>query len=281
MLLYRYFASHAYETLRDKRLRVSRIGSFNDPFEFSFRTVGEMTFEKARDYHRARLDHPGFQEAAKTLFPKLAGNKDKLRKAMVALIPENARKMVETFGQTEQEILMKNQIYANEILRLLCFSDSDVKKEDEILIWSHYASSHTGIRIGFEFPNVTNPFQIVKINYQSERVPIDLTGDLQPGSLDETIKSGLKTKSNAWSYEREYRMLIAPRECVIESGVDGKSSDYWPIKTEWVKRIDFGTRCSDEEKTRIKNVIATNYPHVKCFNAVYHKTDFALDYIAA
>jgi hypothetical protein len=48
MLLHRYFGSHAFETLKEAKLKTSRISGFNDPFEFLINTTGKMTPEQAQ-----------------------------------------------------------------------------------------------------------------------------------------------------------------------------------------------------------------------------------------
>ena len=52
MLLYRYFGSHAFETLKEAKLKTSRISSFNDPFEFLYVSVGKITSEQAKQFVR-------------------------------------------------------------------------------------------------------------------------------------------------------------------------------------------------------------------------------------
>ncbi len=46
MKFYRYFGSHAYETLLEKKMLVSRLSKFNDPFEFLFRSGGVMAVQR-------------------------------------------------------------------------------------------------------------------------------------------------------------------------------------------------------------------------------------------
>jgi len=47
MLLHRYFNTHAFETLKDAKLKTSRISTFNDSFEFLYVSVGEIKPEEA------------------------------------------------------------------------------------------------------------------------------------------------------------------------------------------------------------------------------------------
>jgi hypothetical protein len=73
MLLHRYFGLHAFETLKEARLKTSRISSFNDPFEFLYVAAGEMTAAKARKIIEYKINNPenspGFWFMARQIFP--------------------------------------------------------------------------------------------------------------------------------------------------------------------------------------------------------------------
>src|SRR6266478_1619803 len=58
MLLHRYFNSHVFETLKDAKLKTSRISSFNDSFEFLYVIVGKTTPEEAKRYVNSKLCDP-------------------------------------------------------------------------------------------------------------------------------------------------------------------------------------------------------------------------------
>jgi hypothetical protein len=72
------------------------------------------------------------------------------------------------------------------------------------LMWSHYGNSHTGFCIGFDstqlFETIGGTFGPVM--YQKDIPKMDLFGD----TLEFYIKQ-LSTKSKAWEYEEEFRIV--------------------------------------------------------------------------
>jgi hypothetical protein len=101
MLLHRYLGSHAYETLKEAKLKTSRITSFNDPFEFLFITKGKITAANARGYVQSRLNEPHFLHLAAQTIPGLleSSNPQKLLRKhiprIVANIVNNGDKLIE------------------------------------------------------------------------------------------------------------------------------------------------------------------------------------------
>jgi hypothetical protein len=78
---------------------------------------------------------------------------------------------------------------------LLCFSGS----WREPLLWGHYADKHKGIAIGFEISN----YKILKVNYETERVKLELTDDREKNEkLFRDTLANVKYKK--WDYENEY-----------------------------------------------------------------------------
>ncbi len=56
----RYLGSHLGDVLTNSRLKVSRVSQFNDPFEFRYKCVGEITRKVAENFVRGRLEKEGF-----------------------------------------------------------------------------------------------------------------------------------------------------------------------------------------------------------------------------
>jgi hypothetical protein len=48
MMLFRYFKNHVLDTVRDSRLKVSKLADFNDPFEGMFYLPETITAKEAR-----------------------------------------------------------------------------------------------------------------------------------------------------------------------------------------------------------------------------------------
>ena len=97
MLLHRYFGSHAFETLKDRKLKTSRLSDFNDPFEFMFVYTSSMTDGQAENYIFARCNDPEFLAWAKRQLPNVsdADIKEHLRK----FTPERIADVAANFGK--------------------------------------------------------------------------------------------------------------------------------------------------------------------------------------
>ena len=84
------------------------------------------------------------------------------------------------------------------------------------LMWSHYADSHRGFCIKYDFSELTdqiNNYLPLPIYYTNDRptIPWNVTFENTQDNLSEAtaqIMLGLLTKDNAWEYENEWRILI-------------------------------------------------------------------------
>ena len=167
-------------------------------------------------------------------------------------------------------------------LRAICFSDPNrMKANDEVLLWSHYAKKHEGIRIGFEFPSGTHlPFQIFEIKYNEKRVKVIFSLDSSADTLNALADSAI-VKSSVWNYEKECRLFTKIGLCIPEKIVNGTVATvehFLEINRDWVKSVDFGVFCP---KTEIQNIVAllkSDYPNAVARQAEFHKTDYSLVY---
>ena len=276
MLLFRYFGSHALETLRDGCLKTATVSSLNDPFELLYQLTGTMTMSKAKRYLKQRMRTDDFFATAQRHNPAIRSKKD-LKIFMATKREKIAKDLVSAFSQFKAEDFIKNS--SDRFLRLVCFSEATVDRLDEILIWSHYANRHNGVRIGFEFPDgITSPFKIVPVQYQRDRVAIDMTGGSETESVKEALYKSIRVKSIAWEYEREYRMLAILQLCETKKLDHGGYAEFVSFKKEWVKHVDMGLRASPDEIQKTKEFLKKEYPHITLRKAVFHRTDYALEY---
>lgn len=75
---------------------------------------------------------------------------------------------------------------------------------DNILMWSHYAASHTGICLGYAPTQEAMDFATsYKVSYESVRPQFNLMKSM----VEQEIFESLVTKSKDWEYEKEWRMI--------------------------------------------------------------------------
>ncbi len=61
---------------------------------------------------------------------------------------------------------------------------------------------------------------------------------------------------------------------------DLTTGEFLDFKPEWVKSIDFGVRCPQAEIEKVLGLLKTDYPKIVRRRAVFHKTEYALEYKA-
>ena len=84
---------------------------------------------------------------------------------------------------------------------ILCFS----RNWDNLLLWSHYGDSHTGICMGFDIPEGSLGWNYdTDVLYQPNLLQIR-----RPEDVNFDLASRLfRTKHESWSYEQEVRMFV-------------------------------------------------------------------------
>lgn len=260
-LLYRYFGSHAFKSLRDCELMTSRIGKLNDPLDFKYRVTGTMTDRKCL--------------ALICRFSKKPKSYWESRPSQLEVERSKVRKYHQSFAEAAKPENLERGY------RVVCFSSSTVTKRNEILLWSHYANKHRGVRIGFTFPaNLRDPFQLYKVKYRKQRLPLDATkGADGIAQIEKVFRECQYRKSTAWSYESEHRGIahLSAARSPEKRRVEGRKL-FVKIEPGWVQSVDFGLNCPAKEKARIIDLLKRCYPHVKCREAKPHKSAYALTF---
>jgi Protein of unknown function (DUF2971) len=77
---------------------------------------------------------------------------------------------------------------------------------DHELMWAHYAASHTGVCLQFKTRDHLF-FQALRVNYLRYYPVIDVADESDEGNL----RTIMLTKSRAWKYEEEYRLIAQER----------------------------------------------------------------------
>lgn len=162
--LFKYFSAvGAIGTLKSAELRLTSPRKFNDPFDTSFRfrpgisesDLRKLAVEAIIDGVRGRLEAPRAFSKYSSLLPLLREKLKHLSDAELtevilqreSQIPANLDKMMS--GINEAVLPMLDDIF------VYCLTD----KCDDLLMWAHYASAHTGMVVEFEvLPEQDNIF---------------------------------------------------------------------------------------------------------------------------
>lgn len=170
------------QILTDSKLYFAIPLSFNDPFDCKIHFRSSLSLNQLK------------QKYTNLIKKKIPGLNRKQRKAKVA--SDLAKIKPDEFIAQVTSGLQDN---VNN-LGVLSLSASN----KNILLWSHYAASHTGLCIGFLASNITPFFGLAqKVKYSSNYPDIDLMNN----SHDKMVQAFLLTKAIDWQYEDEWRII--------------------------------------------------------------------------
>lgn len=141
--------------------------------------------------------------------------------------------------------------------RIACFTTNPYS----MLMWSHYANSHKGFCIEYDFPSygcekekdlAVNLFPVI---YSDERVSVleyCLLDMKSPTVTDEVLwpiyKYGLLTKSLDWMYQNEWR-LISCDDLLSNAGKDDYNCTFTPIS-----KVYFGAKMPNERRKQLAEI---------------------------
>ncbi|WP_230353136.1 DUF2971 domain-containing protein [Lelliottia sp. WAP21] len=150
-----------------------------------------------------------------------------------------------------------------------------------LLIWGHYAHSHTSFVIEFD---TQGPF------FHQRRSNKDEFGYLRKivyrkvvpyfDPLSDDIINHFTIKSSDWSYEHEWRMLLPHTHSEKIITVHDKDYDLYKIPSGAIKRVILGCKASNNLRGSIIRIITnrSNYRHVSLMQASQSSSKFELEF---
>lgn len=137
-----------------------------------------------------------------------------------------------------------------------CFTPNNAN----ILMWSHYANSHTGICLEFD-TLIDAAFFVYPINviYSGEYPKLNFT---DRGFATEV----LRTKSKDWEYEQEVRIYK-------------QNNGYHNFNPKSLISVTFGCNISEDKQSQIIDIVRNNQSlnHVRFFKCTTSSKQFKLD----
>lgn len=220
MRYYKYYGENQFNCdmafqKKGLSIRFSNISEFNDPFEGRLNLTDEI--KPHYDYMRSS--------------PDLSNKKEQIKEFEISDL-----KRIQT--KITKEINKKIGVY--------CLTTEPNNK----LMWSHYADSHKGFCIEFDFNSEIPcelPNRILKVKYQDHKMKYIRP----PHSLD-YIESILSTKDLIWKYENEYRAL---------ANIINSPNKVTFIDTKNIRRIIFGLNCRQINIDNVRKWIHEHKAH--------------------
>lgn len=209
--VYRYVAPGTSSTrakledaLVNSRLYLCSRTQFNDPFDSRLEWL-QPSNEEVRSFLQDGANRHGFSP----------DQVDQVENELLSA-PQNWRRINDCLNGTL------------DTLGLACFSETP----RDMLMWSHYGASHTGVVIEYEAFDLMAGMRIFPVVYASDFPSMLLNARR---SADQLFRSVLY-KAKCWSYELEWR-VVRP----------GEARSHAPLNSERVSAIYLG--CKIEEGT--------------------------------
>ena len=288
---YKYVSSHtAKAILRNGSVRWSSPRIFNDPFDVQVDLHLPFTED---EYVNAAMNQIIIHHAKGRSEPIKANNNtvilfnlllDRMRSVVPGLsevqlkgeflpsLREGHARAIAQLPEVHKEI--------RDLLGDICvFCISEIP--DNLLMWSHYSDSHKGAVIKFKcLPEKDTALcAATQVKYQQD-MPVWASLDEwinsnfggEPLSKRKYLDSITATKSNAWKYEKEWRVISSFRTPIeVQRGY----ADYSIYPKEIVELI-LGCRMSEIDRAEILALTASMYSHVSLFQAAVHSKRFEL-----
>ena len=208
---YRSFDENGYnlDALKNKKLYLSSPEKLNDPWEC-------IAFcEKIEYYDELNNPNISIEEKEKILIERVGDGykfiSEEYKSSILNKIKENTNEIEQLILRYREELY--NQMKKNnKEFRIACFSE----KNDNILMWSHYADAHSGFCIEYDISDLRKfnylygflaPVKYLKRPNEVNYIKID----------DKWAELRLKynyCKCDYWMYEQEWRIVLMEQDCI-------------------------------------------------------------------
>jgi len=222
-LLYKYMAlnDNTKSSLSKMQFWFAKPETFNDPFDCS------LSFDN-------RLSTSDYKKYLK----KLGASENHIHQTL------KQAKTQPSFLKRELESQFKRVLNRRGV-----FSSS--KTKDNLLMWAHYSSNHTGLVVELQIEKDPSFFQLpVNVEYLKSYKPLDYYKD-----PSQSVIKTIQTKSVDWEYEKEVRIVK-------------DKYGLHPIKPEAVSSIYFGCRADQKDIDEVRNLLSkAGHNGIKLFKA--------------
>ena len=278
--LYKYFGPERVVSIGSNKLRFSALSAFNDPFEGRPEIKGIATTATLRNEISSRL--PKSLEIEYKKLPREVRARMPLRQYL-AVCKANSTRFVE--GSISQFEPMASKFASSVPDRLdplngaLCLCES----RDNLLMWAHYASSHTGYVVEYltnnSYFNARRSendefYHLRQVQYEKYRPSASLT-DLEGPEL-------FLVKGEIWTYENEWRILKPLSDASNVIDIKGQKIHLFEYSPSIVKSITVGARASSDVIESLRLFIANNPAngHIQLEQAFPHDSEFKINFRA-
>jgi hypothetical protein len=297
MALYKYVIPDRIDILEHSLIRLTQPFVFNDPFE-CFPYIKEVAHDERVSEYLDR--HQCGEEEKEKMFldswkeerekhPEWDVTYEAFREYLKVKMDQAGsfvRDLVNGLASMEDPSFRSKTVHAlaqvvNTEIGILCLTE----KMDNLLMWAHYSSNHTGFVIEFDethsfFTRGREMGHLKKVRYSITRPEVTL---LDPTLSDmehlyKWINDIFCVKSQHWEYEKEWRMIVPLGRCRNVTASPQDDIFLLELPKSCITGIILGCRMSTENKERILNVLRNDheYRHVSFRQAEMDEQEFRL-----
>jgi hypothetical protein len=266
MKLYKYMTlERGIQVLGDGLLRFTQPTAFNDPFELN------PSFDLMSKADLAALPNVPDKPSMKYLTPEAL-------QSMFAAVKPGLQTLIDSHAGEEGTYSLPN----NDLARLtldkkygvICLTESP----ENLLMWSHYGRSHYGVALQFD---TKHPFlaqdkpdgelgSLAAVEYSDER-PI-----LSHSTLHSPLV--LYRKSNAWAYEKEWRLLKLLGDADEKREATPFPIFLFKVPFEAITGIVLGVNMSHEQRVQLMQLCQReDLKHVEIFQTRLSDAKYELE----
>jgi len=191
------------------------------------------------------------------------------------------------FGREPNEIeLAKMRFLEEEQFRKALLDDYLIfclsKRNNNTLMWSHYAECHKGIVLGFDAnhsffggrPQIMS--KLFTVTYSEERYLLPKRQDWDGNEA--AMANTFLQKSKDWAYEREMRILSQSTQADdVRTDPEGAPIYLFKYPKSSLSEVIFGACTEPTTKEKVSNLLNFDYSHVKLRQAQLNERNFDLD----
>jgi len=260
MKLFKYVTSERVDILENGFIRFTQPEMLNDPCEFK-PTISSLVTESQSE----KKFNQFFDEEINELPVEIREQAKNLKECIANEFKEHiqGKHVIKDINKVMHSVFEKK-------IGVLSLAEAN----NNTLMWSHYAGGHTGFVI--EFNSQNSFFNQRKTEYDEFRhvVKVKYQKNIKYNFYDMKV-SDLMAKGEEWSYENEYKMVVALQDS--DKTING-DIHLFKLPFNAIKSITLGCKISNELKQKIKNLVNTKErKHIKLFENIQIYNEFYVE----
>lgn len=286
MRYYKYLNPSRIDILERGFIRFTQPSEFNDPFEMTPHISDIATKEEIEEQFLNEYDghiQAVYEELDESVRAKISFDLYKTEFVKNMLLDQV---LSVAKGEALEKVKKSLGEAFSKSLGILCLTT----KHDNLLMWAHYAESHTGFVLEFDGDN-----QFFKQVFDEPLSPTGIDEDLSKeyGYLKQVVYrderpsvvvSGIKSfdsflfKGKEWSYEDEWRMLMPASKVNLRETKGGVDLFLFELPSSAITKLILGYRSSPELLLNLQQIIGSNpnLSHIQIEKMSLHDREFKL-----